>query len=104
MELINAIRDACAKLKTFVLKGCEIYTSCEPCPMCLASIYWARLDRIYYAAGCDDAEAAGFADACFYQELALPKERRAVPMTQGLRDEARAVFDQWLNKVDRIKY
>jgi guanine deaminase len=101
---VNAIRDACANLKTFVLKGCEIYTSCEPCPMCLASIYWARLDRIYYAAGCDDAEAAGFADGDFYRELALPREKRRVPMMQGLRDEARAVFDQWVKKANRIKY
>ena len=101
---VNAIRDACAKLKTFSLAGCEIYSSCEPCPMCLASIYWARLDRIYYAAGCADAEAAGFADACFYKELALPKDQRRVPMVQGLRDEACSVFDEWVKKADRIRY
>lgn len=101
---VNAIRDACAKLKTFVLAGCDIYSSCEPCPMCLASIYWARLDRIYYAAGCDDAEVAGFADGDFYRELALPKASRRVPMVQGLRDEACAVFDQWVKKPDRIRY
>jgi guanine deaminase len=79
---IVAIRDACAYLKTFSLVGCEIYTSCEPCPMCFAAIYWARLERIYYAATCQDAAAAGFDDCQFYREVALPPSSRSIPMIQ----------------------
>jgi len=101
---VTAIRDACHRQESVTLPGCEIYTSCEPCPMCLAAILWARLDRIYFAAGRDDAARAGFDDAVFYQEIAKPIEQRAVPMIQELRHEAIEVFDEWLEKPDRIPY
>lgn len=101
---IVAIRAACERLKTFSLAGCEIYTSCEPCPMCLAAIYWSRLERIYYAATCQDATAGGFDDAPFYRQLALPPESRSVPMVQALREEACEAFRLWLLKPDRVAY
>jgi guanine deaminase len=101
---IAAIRDACRRLGTFSLAGCEIYSSCEPCPMCLAAIYWARLSRIYYAASCADAAAAGFDDAQFYRQLALPPNSRSIPMQQDLRNEACAAFRAWLLKTDRTPY
>ena len=86
---MNAIRAACAKLGTFRLEGCEIYASGEPCPMCLAAIYWARLDRIYYANRQEDAHRIGFSDESFYRELALPPDRRRIPMSRLLGDEGR---------------
>lgn len=101
---VVAIRDACAALHSFSLAGCEIYASCEPCPMCLAAIYWARLDRVIYAAERRDAAAIGFDDQFFYDELAKPIDQRTVPMQQALRDEACATLEQWNNKVDRIRY
>jgi guanine deaminase len=101
---IMAIRDACARLNSFRLSGCEIYASCEPCPMCLAAIYWARLDRVYYAAACQDATEAGFDDGNFCRDLRLPLASRAIPMVQDLREEARAAFRAWLRKADRISY
>ncbi len=101
---IVAIRDACAHLNTFSLAGCDIYTSCEPCPMCFAAIYWARLERIYYAATGQDAEAAGFDDCQFSHELTLPPASRSIPMIQGLQEEAREVFRAWMRKADRIQY
>ncbi len=101
---IVAIRDACSKLKTFSLDGCEIYSSCEPCPMCLAAIYWSRLDRIYYAATCDDAAAAGFDDRNFYRELGKPAGERSIPTEQALRDEACVALKAWMAKEDRIRY
>lgn len=101
---VVAIRDACSKLKSFSLAGCQIYSSCEPCPLCLAAIYWSRLDRIYYAASCDDAAAAGFDDRSFYLELGKPASHRTIPMEQGLRDEAYVALKAWMNKEDRIRY
>ena len=101
---IVAIRDACGRLESFSLVGCEIYTSCEPCPMCLAAIYWARLDRITYAATCQDAAAAGFDDSQFYHELSLAPGARSIPMAQDLRPEACEAMDAWRRKADRIKY
>jgi len=101
---IVAIRDACACLKSFSLAGCEICTSCEPCPMCLAAIYWARLERIYYAATCEDATAAGFDDSPFYKELALPPGSRSIPMVQDLHEEACEAFRAWMKKGDRVAY
>jgi len=101
---IVAIRDACSRLKTFSLAGCEIYSSCEPCPLCLAAIYWSRLDRSFYAATCEDAAAAGFDDGNFYRELALPIADRSIPMEQSLREEACVALKAWLKKEDRIKY
>lgn len=101
---VVAIRDACSKLKMFSLPGCEIYSSCEPCPLCLAAIYWSRLDRIYYAATCDDAAAAGFDDGNFYRELAKPAGKRLIPMEQALRDEASVALKAWMKKEDRVRY
>ena len=101
---VVAIRDACTHLKTFSLAGCEIYCSCEPCPLCLAAIYWARLDHIYFAATCDDAAAAGFDDRNFYRELTRPAGDRSIPIEQALRDEARAALEAWVKKADRVGY
>ncbi|MFO0877874.1 MAG: nucleoside deaminase [Gemmataceae bacterium] len=101
---VVAIRDACSRLKTFSLAGCEIYSSCEPCPLCLAAIYWARLDRILYAATCDDAAAAGFDDRNFYREVSKPADERSSPMVQALRDEAVVVLRAWVKNEDRIGY
>jgi guanine deaminase len=101
---VVAIRDACSQLKTFSLAGCEIYSSCEPCPLCLAAIYWSRLDRILYAATCEDAAAAGFDDGNLYRELAKPAGDRWIPMEQSLREEGCLAFEAWKKKEDRIKY
>ena len=101
---VTAIREACARLGTFELRGCEIYTSCEPCPMCLSAIYWARLDRIWYANGQADAAAIQFDDAWLYREVALPLGERSLPLTQLLRDEALTVFKAWEAKVYKIRY
>jgi tRNA(Arg) A34 adenosine deaminase TadA len=101
---ICAIRDACRRLGTFSLAGCEIYTSCEPCPMCFAAIYWARLERIYYAATSKDATMAGFDDTPFYQQLALPPEKRSIHMEEALRQEACEAFAAWMRKADRVAY
>ena len=101
---IVAIREACSKLKTFSLAGCEIYSSCEPCPLCLAAIFWSRLDRIYYAATCDDAASAGFDDRNFYRELGKAAGDRSIPMEQALRDEALVALQAWIKKEDRIRY
>ena len=101
---MNAIRAACAKLGTFLLEGCEIYTSGEPCPMCLAAIYWARLDRIYYANRQEDANRIGFSDESFYGEIALPKDQRRIPMSRLLGEEAVAVFSEWDRRPDKVTY
>jgi tRNA(Arg) A34 adenosine deaminase TadA len=101
---IVAIRDACSRLKAFSLAGCDIYSSCEPCPLCLAAIYWPRLDRIFYAATCDDAATPGFDDQTFYRELGKPIGERSIPMVQALRDEACVAFQAWLKKEDRNRY
>ena len=89
---IMAIRRATVKLDTFHLEGCEIYTSCEPCPMCLAALYWARIEKIYFANTAEDARNIGFDDKAFYQELQLPWAERQIPSQQLLRDQALAVF------------
>jgi guanine deaminase len=101
---VVAIRDACSALQTFSLAGCEIYSSCEPCPLCLAAIYWSRLERVYYAATCDDAAAAGFDDRNFYREIAKPICERSIPMQQALRDEACVALRTWGQKENRIRY
>lgn len=101
---VTAIREACRKLKTFQLSGCEIYTSCEPCPMCLALIYWSRLDRVYYANTAADAARIGFDDALIYRELAKPPEKRHLPMQQLMRADAQAAFDAWEKKPDKVRY
>lgn len=101
---IVAIRDACARLGTFDLTGATIYTSCEPCPMCLGGILWARLDRMCYAANRADAAEIGFDDEAFYVEVAKPIDARNLPATRILADEARAVFAAWFAKPDRVEY
>jgi guanine deaminase len=99
-----AIREACRKLAAFDLEACEIYTSCEPCPMCLGAIYWARLSRIYFANADADASRAGFDDSLIYRELALPYSQRKIPMIQMMREEALAAFRAWGNKSNKIEY
>jgi tRNA(Arg) A34 adenosine deaminase TadA len=101
---VVAIREACKTLDTFDLTGCEIYASCEPCPMCLGAIMWARIDKLYYAADRIDASRAGFDDELFYTELALPVEKRMLKPTQLLRNEANKVFDKWNEEMDKIPY
>ncbi len=101
---ILAIRAACAKLEVFELHGCEIYTSCEPCPMCLGAIYWARLARVYFANAAADASSFGFDDSLIYREIPLPLAQRAIPMTQMMREQALAAFRAWREKPDKIVY
>ena len=101
---IVAIRAACARLGSFSLAGCEIVTSCEPCPMCLAAIYWARLERITYANDRVDAAAIGFDDDAIYREIPLPLGQRRIPTTRLLAHEARIVFRAWETKPDKMRY
>lgn len=101
---IVAIRRACKKLKTFQLDDCELYTSCEPCPMCLGAIYWSRLSKVYYANTRKDAAAIQFDDAFLYREITRPLSRRKIPMTQLLRKEALKAFAEWRKKTDKIAY
>ncbi len=101
---VVAIRKACQKLGVFHLQGCEIYTSCEPCPMCLSAVYWANLEHVYFANTKVDAAKINFADDFIYQELDLPVEKRKLAMTQMLRDEALLVFAKWAKKADKIEY
>jgi tRNA(Arg) A34 adenosine deaminase TadA len=101
---VSAIRKAAKKLKTFDLSGCEIYTSCEPCPMCLSAIYWARIRKIYYANTKTDAKAIGFDDSFIYDQFKLPEEKRSIPIVQMMRNEAIEAFEVWNRKDDRIEY
>lgn len=101
---VNAIRDACKNLKTFELENCDIYTSCEPCPMCLGAIYWARIKNIYFACDKNDAAEAGFDDAFIYEEFKLSYEKRNIPALQINQDEAKEVFLKWIQKQDKIPY
>jgi len=101
---VNCIRLACKKLNTFILEGCEIYASSEPCPMCLGAIYWAHLDKIYYAATREDAAWGGFDDDFIYKEIAVPYSDRKVPIINDLQKEGRQVFAVWRNKEDKIDY
>src|ERR1700691_1127261 len=101
---VNAIRAACAALGTFSLAGCELYTSCQPCPMCLAACYWARLDAIYYGASADDAARAGFDDAFLYEEFHKSQPARALPATQMLAQEAWASFAAWIASTSKVAY
>jgi len=101
---VSAIRLACKELETFSLEGCVIYTSCEPCPMCLGAIYWARIDHIYYANTKADAAAIGFDDKFIYDELDLPMESRKLPVIQLLRDEALNAFKLWETSERKTEY
>jgi guanine deaminase len=101
---INAIRAACASLGTFVLAGHVLYTSCEPCPMCLAAAYWARVDGIVFAASRQDAAAGGFDDEFLYRELVLPMDARSLPITQAAAEEGAELFREWLALEDRTPY
>ena len=101
---VNAIRTACKKLETFDLSGCEIYTSCEPCPMCLGAIYWAHLDKVYYANTKSDAKDAGFDDSFIYEEIETKIENRKIPFQQIMSPEAKKAFIIWNDMEDKIKY
>lgn len=101
---VCAIRNACRKLQTYDLSGCEIYSSCEPCPMCLAAIYWAHLDRLYFANTKDDAKRIGFDDSMIYEEISRPLMQRRLPSESFLRDEALQAFKIWDEKSDKVEY
>ena len=101
---VSAIRAACRKLNTFDLSGCEIYTSCEPCPMCLGAIYWAHLDRMYYGNNQHDAAEIGFDDAFIYEEIALKPEDRRLASMRLLPEEAIKAFEDWRLKDDKVEY
>lgn len=101
---VVAIRNACAALGSFQLDGCEIYTTCEPCPMCLGAIYWARPARVHYACTKEDASAAGFDDSFIYQQIATPHNGRRIPFDSLMRTESLAIFDAWKKKTDKVDY
>ncbi|MDQ2718786.1 MAG: nucleoside deaminase [Bacteroidota bacterium] len=101
---IVAIRNACKKLKAFQLDGCEIYTSCEPCPMCLGAIYWARLKIIYFANTKNDATNIGFDDSMIYDEINTPIHQRKIPLISVGREDAQKIFVEWVNKKDKPNY
>jgi guanine deaminase len=101
---VMAIRGACAKLGAFQLDGCELYTSCEPCPMCLGAIYWARPDRMYYAGTAADASRVGFDDSFIYKEIPLPPAERKIQMIHIMREEAQAAFRVWETQPNKIPY
>ena len=101
---IVAIRNACKNLNDFSLKGCELYTSCEPCPMCLSAIYWSRIDKIYYANTRDDAKKIDFDDSLIYLELTKKIKERKIPTTQLMRNEALQGFKLWKNTENKVKY
>ncbi|HLW86547.1 MAG TPA: nucleoside deaminase [Candidatus Sulfotelmatobacter sp.] len=101
---VSAIRAACARLGAFELRGCDLYTSCEPCPMCLGAIYWARLAHVYFGNLAADAAKIGFDDAFIYREIAQPHARREIPMIQTMREEALAAFRAWEAKPNKIEY
>jgi guanine deaminase len=101
---VMAIREACKRLRVFDLQGCEIYTSCEPCPMCLGAIYWARLDRIYFANDAADASAAGFDDSLIYRELERDHSQRKIPMVRMMREKGLEAFQAWKSSANKIVY
>lgn len=101
---VVAIREACKALGDFQLTGCTLYSSCEPCPMCLAAIYWARPERVYFGATKDDAARAGFDDSLIYQEIALPLAQRKISIAPLGRDEALAAFAAWAKSPNKIRY
>jgi tRNA(Arg) A34 adenosine deaminase TadA len=101
---VVAIREACKKLQFFELKGCEIYTSCEPCPMCLGAIYWARPDRVFFGNTAADAAKVGFDDSFIYQEIPQPHSQRKIPMIQMMREEALEGFRAWVEQPNKVSY
>ena len=101
---VSAIRAACKKLKTYDLSGCEIFSSCEPCPMCLGAIYWAHLDKLYYGSDKMDAKDAGFDDSFIYEEIELDRHERDLPMENLMKEEALEAFKLWNAKTDRVEY
>ena len=101
---IVAIREACKKLNTFNLSGCDLYASCEPCPMCLSAIYWSHVDNIFYANNREDAKKINFDDSLIYSEISKKNEDRKIPIKQILRDEALKAFEIWDKKTDKIEY
>jgi len=101
---INAIREACENLNSFQLTGCEIFSSCEPCPMCLGAIYWARPKKVWFAATRHDAAEAGFDDSEIYRELTLPDHEKKIPMEQLMKEEAESVFKIWIDLEHKIEY
>ena len=101
---IVAIRSACKNLNNFSLEGCDLYTTCEPCPMCLSAIYWARIKNVYYANTRSDAKKIDFSDALIYEELNKNINERKIPMHQMMRDEALKAFELWDKKEDKVKY
>ena len=101
---VVAIRDACKNIGSFQLDGCEIYTSCEPCPMCLGAIYWARPDRVFYACDKGDAAESGFDDDFIYKEIELPLPERKIPFVQMSREEALKVFEEWGDMEGKVEY
>ena len=101
---IVAIREACKKLNTFNLSGCDLYASCEPCPMCLSAIYWSHVDNIFYANTREDAKKINFDDSLIYSEISKKNQDRKIPIKQILRDEALEAFEIWDKKTDKIEY
>ena len=101
---IVAIREACKKISNFSLNGCELYSTCEPCPMCLSAIYWARIVKVYYANTRQDAQKIDFDDSLIYEELTKNIKERKIPMYQMMRDEALKAFELWDKKIDKVKY
>ena len=101
---IVAIRKACKNLNNFNLSGCELYSTCEPCPMCLSAIYWSHIEKVYYANTRDDAQKIDFDDSLIYSELLKNVKKRKIPMIQMLRDEALKAFELWDKKTDKVKY
>jgi tRNA(Arg) A34 adenosine deaminase TadA len=101
---VTAIRDACRNLNSFQLEGCEVYTSCEPCPMCLGAIYWARPAKIYYANTRNDAAEIGFDDSMIYEEIQLPLPQRRINISSLGREEALKIFEEWKKKEDKVVY
>lgn len=101
---VVAIRQACKNIGNFSLEGCEVYTSCEPCPMCLTAIYWARCEKIYYGCTQKDAQAIGFDDSFFYNELTKEPSERHIPISELMREEALKAFTYWEQKPDKIPY
>ncbi len=101
---VNVIRKACKVLNTFNLSGCILYTSCEPCPMCLSAIYWAHIDKIYFAADRKDAAKAGFDDDFIYKEFLIPQSQRAIPIEAILKKRGLEPFEKWINNENKIRY